>query len=229
MSRRREAPRTRPTSLATRRGRPRRALGTGPFGETTTGRGRRGTGSGRASPGAPGPGLVGGPRAPERRRRSNQPSASANEMATCALGMPIWWATTAEAYSHGSRSTKCGDQSPHACRMPGSMAVVAIRPNRSRFPSSDASRGGATGRRSLIGATSASGGSPPAWNAWPARRTRSRSAGGPTMRVSSPRRWAAARKGSNGSRWPAPPREQAASTRIGSESLGGGRHPRARP
>ena len=111
-------------------------------------------------------------------------SAAANEMATCAVGMPRVGATTAEAYSHGSRRITSGAQSAQSRAMAGSMARAARRPNSSRLPRVEASSGGATGRRSRMGATSASGGSPPASKAKPACSTRSRSAGGPMTSVS---------------------------------------------
>ena len=96
-------------------------------------------------------------------------SAWASEIATCATGVPVRAARTAEAYSVGSRSTRSGTQASHASSIPASIASVASRPNSSRLPSTDASAAGTTGRRSLIAATCSSGGSPPRPE-WEARR-----------------------------------------------------------
>ena len=111
-------------------------------------------------------------------------STSASPIAICTAVMPIWLASTADAYSQGSRSTMSGFQSANTRAIAGSIAVVASRPNSSRFPSTEASAGGATGRRSRIGATSASGGSPPGSNGWRVFSTMAVSAGGATTRVS---------------------------------------------
>ena len=142
-------------------------------------------------------------------------SVCANEMATWATGISRREATIADAYSQGSRTTTSGSHWRHVRSMVGSMALVASRPKSSRLPSTDASSGAARARSSRIAATSSSGGWSPAWNGNPAPSTISCNAGGPTTKVSSPLRRAAARTGNSGRRCPAPPREHAAITRMG--------------
>jgi hypothetical protein len=85
-------------------------------------------------------------------------------MTTCAVGIPTRCATNADAYSHGSRNTRSGDYAAHACSSSANIADVASRPNRSRFPSTDTSPDGTTGRRSRMGAAADSGGTPLASN-----------------------------------------------------------------
>ncbi len=85
-------------------------------------------------------------------------STFAREMATCAAGVQKRRARIADAYSLGSRSTRCGRQASKAAFMAGRIAWVARRANSSRLASLDASAADATGRRSRIGATSSSGG-----------------------------------------------------------------------
>ena len=147
---------------------------------------------------------------------ANDPhSICASEIATCAIGTPELAANAAEAYSHGSRSTRSGSKR-RACSTSGSnIAVAARRPNRSRLPMTDASVADATVSRSRNGAISASEGSPPRANAKPSERIISASAGGATTSTSSPRSPAPWSTFESGIQWPAPPSEHAASTRTG--------------
>ena len=91
-------------------------------------------------------------------------SASASEIATWAIGTRVRHATIADEYSAGSRTTRSGRHAAQSAAIVGSIASVARRPNSSRLPRRVASSGGTTGRRSRMGATSVSGGSPPGWN-----------------------------------------------------------------
>src|SRR5262245_18861306 len=161
--------------------------------------------------------------------------------------MPSRAATTAEAYSQGSRRIMSGRQSRTACSIAASIAVAARRPNSSRLPSTDASSGGRTGSCSRMGRTCASDGSPPARKGWPVALTMPAREGGPTTSVCPPSRRAWSRNGTSGRRWPPPPSEHAARTRThrdydarpsaearlstitpkaGAAGPGGGSHPR---
>ena len=143
---------------------------------------------------------------------SDPHSMSERLIATCRTGMSRSTASTAEAYSHGSRTIRSGRHPSTALRISGSIEFVASFPNSSRLPSSDAVAASTTGSCSLIGAISASDGSDPPTHRWPARSTMARMLGGATTATSSPRRSAASSTALSGPRWPAPPSEQAPST-----------------
>lgn len=103
--------------------------------------------------------------------------------------------TTAEAYSHGSCSTKSGRHWRHASSTAGIIAAVHSRPNSSRLTSTAASSRDALSRRSRIAALSAGSGSAPVRNGIPRSVSMCSSGGGTTARTSSPRFTQASTKG----------------------------------